>query len=46
MRGGGMWYAWGRREIHTGFLVVKPEGKASLVKPICRCENNIKMALK
>jgi hypothetical protein len=27
-------------------LVGKPEGKRSLVRPRCRCENNIRMDLK
>ena len=42
----GMWHAWGRREIQTGFLVVKPERKASLGRPICRGETSIKISHK
>jgi hypothetical protein len=26
-----MWSVWGRREMHTGFLVEKPEGKNHLI---------------
>jgi hypothetical protein len=34
---------WETGEIHTGFLVGRPEGKRPLGKPRCTWENNIKM---
>jgi hypothetical protein len=36
-----MWHAWGRREVFTGFLVGRTEGK----RPRRRWEDNIKMDL-
>jgi hypothetical protein len=35
-----------RGEVHTGFLVRKPEGRGTAEIPRRRCEDNIKMYLK
>jgi len=37
--------AWGRVEVHTGFLVGKPKGKRPLGRPRRRWEDNTKMDL-
>lgn len=34
-----MWYLWGRRRIHTGFLMGQPEGKRAVGRPRCGWEN-------
>jgi hypothetical protein len=41
-----MWHVWGRREIHAGFAMGKPEGRRVLGKPSRRLEDNSKMYLK
>ena len=41
----GSWHPWGKRKMHTFFVVI-PEGKKQRRKTKCRWEVNIKMGLK
>ena len=44
--GQGTWHVWGRGEVHTGFLVGKPDVRSPLGRTSCRGENDIKMDLR
>jgi hypothetical protein len=41
-----MWHDWGRRELHTEFLMGKLKEKRPLRRPRLRWEDNIKMERK
>jgi len=41
----GIWQAWGREKVNTGFVVETSEGKGPLGKATCVWEDYIKMDL-
>jgi hypothetical protein len=46
MNGQDMYYEWGRREMHIGFLLGKPEGKRPLGRQRSRWADKIKTDLR